>query len=115
MTSPTQTLVPPAARAVVFDAVGTLIHPDPPAAVVYSEVGKVFGSRLALDEIADRFRRAFAQQEEIDRVAGLHTSEEREVRRWRQIVRQVLDDVSDFESCFQQLFNHFSEADCVAA
>ncbi len=25
------------------------------------------------------------------------------------IVRQVLDDVSDFESCFQQLFNHFGE------
>jgi putative hydrolase of the HAD superfamily len=109
LTSTSQTLITPAVRAVVFDAVGTLIHPEPPAAVVYAEVGKSFGSRLAPKEIAERFRRAFAQQEEIDRVAGLQTSEEREVRRWRQIVREVLDDASDFESCFQQLFNHFSE------
>ncbi len=102
-------MIPLTIRAVVFDAVGTVIHPDPPAAVTYSEVAKRFGSRVAPDEIPARFRRAFGKQEEIDRLAGLQTSEEREVQRWRQIVAQVLDDVADTEACFRELFEHFSD------
>jgi putative hydrolase of the HAD superfamily len=101
-------MIPSTIRAVVFDAVGTVIHPDPPAVVIYSEVAKRLGSRVAPDEIPARFRRAFGQQEEIDRLAGLQTSEEREVQRWRLIVTQVLDDIADTEACFRELFDHFS-------
>jgi putative hydrolase of the HAD superfamily len=98
----------PNVDAVFFDAVGTLIHPEPPAAQVYAEVGRTFGSHLSTTEIGQRFRSAFARQEAEDRIAGWRTSEERELRRWRNIVRQVLDDASDMEVCFAALFEHFA-------
>jgi putative hydrolase of the HAD superfamily len=98
-------------RAVFFDAVGTLIYPDPPAPVVYAEVGKRHGSRLGIEEITARFRSAFGRQEEADRRHGWRTSEQREVERWRQIVGEVLDDVRDPEACFRELYEHFGRPD----
>src|SRR5262249_34992258 len=97
-----------AAQTIVFDAVGTLIHPDPAAPAVYAAVGGRFGSRLTVPEIAARFRTAFRLDEERDRSAGWRTSEEREFIRWRNIVSAVLDDVRDTEACFHELFDHFS-------
>lgn len=94
-------------RAVVFDAVGTLIHPEPPAAEVYAEVGRRHGSRLDVEEIRRRHRAAFAAEEARDRGGGLRTSEERERRRWRTIVATVLSDVADADCCFRELFEHF--------
>ena len=101
-------MIPPDIRGIFFDAVGTLIHPDPSAAVVYAAVGQSLDSRLTVDEIAARFRIAFARQEALDRTNGLRTSEERERRRWRHIVGEVLSDVADPERCFAELFAHFS-------
>lgn len=96
-------------RAIFFDAVGTLIHPDPPAPVVYEQVGKRFGSRLGASEIKRRFAEAFDAEEQSDRRGGWQTSENREIERWRSIVAHVLDDSSDPLNCFQLLFNHFSK------
>jgi putative hydrolase of the HAD superfamily len=101
--------IPPEVRAVVFDAVGTLIHPEPGAAVVYASAGRQFGSRLTAEAIGPRFRAAFARQEAIDHAAGLRTSEAREVERWLAIVAEVLDDVSDPEACFRHLYSHFAQ------
>lgn len=98
-------------RAVVFDAVGTLIHPDPPAPQRYAEVGKRYGSRLGAAEITDRFRAAFRKEEEADRLAGFRTSGQREISRWRHIVGRALDDIADPEACFQELFSWFSRPD----
>jgi putative hydrolase of the HAD superfamily len=95
-------------KAIFFDAVGTLIHPDPPAAKVYAQVGRRHGSRLDLTTIRQRFADAFARQEELDLAGGLQTSEEGEYRRWRQIVAEVLDDVRDGAACFEELYRHFS-------
>jgi putative hydrolase of the HAD superfamily len=96
-------------RAVVFDAVGTLIHPDPSAADVYANAGRIFGSKLSNAEIAQRFRAAFRRQEEIDFAAGLRTNEARESERWRAIVRDVLNDVKDPGACFRHLYEHFGQ------
>src|SRR5438309_3573496 len=82
-------------RAVVFDAVGTLIYPQPPAAVVYAQVGQQLGSRRTVEEIGARFAVAFQQEELIDRRGDFRTSEEQELLRWQRIVAAVLDDVSD--------------------
>jgi putative hydrolase of the HAD superfamily len=101
-------MIPPDVRAVFFDAVGTLIHPEPPAAAAYAGVARALGSRLTEAEIATRFRTAFSRQEALDRSGGWRTSEERERRRWRAIVSEVLDDVCDAERCFQDLFTHFA-------
>ena len=104
-------MLPPGVRAVYFDAVGTLIYPEPPAPVVYAAAGRARGSRLDVPEIAARFRAAFRREEEEDHRFGLRTGEEREARRWRHIVATVLDDVADPEGCFQELFAHFAQPD----
>lgn len=96
---------------VFFDAVGTLLHPEPPAPEVYAAVGRRFGSRLVVTEIAQRFRVAFHRQEQVDHAAGLRTSEEREWMRWRAIVAEVLDDVAEPEKCFAELHAHFAQPD----
>jgi putative hydrolase of the HAD superfamily len=98
----------PTIRAVAFDAVGTLIHPDPPAGEVYFAVAQRHGSRLTLDEIRTRFIAAFAEQERFDIAHGLATSEDRELHRWQTIVAQVLDDVRDPAGCFAELYDHFA-------
>src|SRR5215831_13967440 len=101
-------------QCIAFDAVGTLIHPMPAAGEVYHQVGGRFGSQLALDEVARRFRRAFRESEQGDMSqpagARLVTSEARECQRWRQIVAEVLDDVQDVAGCFGELFAHFALA-----
>jgi putative hydrolase of the HAD superfamily len=101
--------IPSEVRAIVFDAVNTLIHPEPPAAIAYARAGRRFGSRLDTANVAARFAAAFRRQEAIDIAAGLRTSEAREVARWRAIVSEVLDDASDPEACFQHLYDHFAQ------
>ncbi|MBI3407781.1 MAG: HAD-IA family hydrolase [Planctomycetes bacterium] len=96
-------------KAVFFDAVGTLIHPEPSATHVYFEVGRRFGTRHTPDEIAVRFLQAFRQQEDLDRTQAWRTSEERELRRWRDIVGYVFDDVTERDSCFAELYTHFAQ------
>jgi putative hydrolase of the HAD superfamily len=95
-------------RVVFFDAVGTLIHPDPPAPIVYARIGQEFGSHYDAAAIKERFSEAFRAEEEIDRSNGWQTSEEREIERWRRIVESVLDDVGDPTICFRRLFDHFA-------
>src|SRR5262249_34285961 len=79
-----------------------------PAALVYAQVGRHFGSNLACDRIRRRFATAFAREEKTDQLTGFRTSEQREEQRWRNIVGAVLDDVNDREKCFQELYRHFS-------
>jgi putative hydrolase of the HAD superfamily len=98
----------PDVRAVFFDAVGTLIHPEPAAGLVYAAIGQARGSRLTPAEISTRFHSAFAREEQVDRAYGLRTDERREIERWRRIVASVLDDVADSEGCFAALFEHFA-------
>jgi putative hydrolase of the HAD superfamily len=104
-------MIPPDVRAVFFDAIGTLIHPEPPAAAVYAAVAQSLGSRLTEAETATRFRTAFAREEALDRANDLRTCEERERRRWRHIVAEVLPDVCDGKRCFEELFAHFGRPD----
>src|SRR5262245_35223640 len=99
-------MMPTPPAAVVFDAVGTLLSPEPAFDVVYADVGHSLGSRHSREVILRRFAVAFARQEQIDEVSGWTTSEEREVRRWRDIVFEVLDDVTDREAAFAALYAH---------
>jgi putative hydrolase of the HAD superfamily len=99
-------------RCIAFDAVGTLIYPMPAAGEVYHQVARRFGSRLPADEVIHRFRRAFRESERGDLAlpdgTRLATSEEREYQRWKEIVTSVLDDVSNQDGCFAELFAHFA-------
>ena len=96
-------------QAVLFDAVGTLIHPAPGVAEAYWSVGRQFGSRLTPAEVERRFRGAYARSESADiEDAALRTSEHRERARWSSIVREVFCDVNDSAELFDAMWDHFA-------
>ena len=96
-------------RAILFDAVGTLIRPEPSVAGAYALAGRRHGVELAEDEIERRFCAAFARQEEIDRVCfGGQTDPSREVERWRQIVIEVFGVSREADRIFDDLWEHFA-------
>jgi putative hydrolase of the HAD superfamily len=99
-------------RWVLFDAVGTLLYPDPPVAQVYGDAGRRFGSRLEPAEIGRRFRAALAaEMGPADDLTRLPTSEANELARWRRIIAAVFHELSaaDAEDLFQSLWQHFAQ------
>ena len=91
-------------RAVVLDAVGTLMFPEPNVAQVYRAVGRKFGSLRDETEIGERFAVALARHNTDER-----SDEALERRRWRAIVGDVFDDLSPLpDALFEQLWNHFA-------
>jgi putative hydrolase of the HAD superfamily len=97
---------PPNIRAILFDAVGTLIYPDPPVAEVYHREAQKLGSKYSAPEIASRFRAAITRHHQ-----GGTNSEELEHERWRRIVYDVIDDVDDSpELLLRALWQHFGSA-----
>ena len=75
-------------RCVLFDAVGTLIYPDPPVAEVYHAAAREFGSRLTVHDLGPRFRTALQSEQTGNPAdpAALNrppTSEALERERWQ--------------------------------
>jgi putative hydrolase of the HAD superfamily len=94
------------ARWILFDAVGTLIYPDPPVAAAYLAVGRRFGSHLAEEEVRGRFTGAVARFH----TRGEPTSEDLEQARWRQIVSAVFhEQPENGEAIFAELWRHFAD------
>jgi putative hydrolase of the HAD superfamily len=102
-------------EAVLFDAVGTVIHARQPIAATYFELGRRHGCELSESEVAERFRHACTRQDAIDcDELGWKTDEARELRRWRQIVNDVFSDVgpqSKREALFDDLWSCFANSD----
>ena len=96
------------AAAIVFDAVGTLICPDPAVATIYAAVAQRHGSKWTETEVATRFRSVFT---DVESQAAPETDDSIERRRWQEIVGRVLDDVGDPAAVFQELFDHFARPD----
>jgi putative hydrolase of the HAD superfamily len=98
-------------RWILFDAVGTLIYPNPPVAEAYHRVARDFQSQLTVAEIKQRFAAAFAS--EFHRGPGLDrplTSEAAECERWGRVVAAVLDDVPHAAGePFERLWQHFAQ------
>jgi len=97
-------------QCIAFDAVGTLIYPDPPVAEVYFQAGKKFGSLLTQDQVQRRFRSAFR---EVYSDTEFATNEEAERLRWRAIVEKVFacPDPQQASACFEELHRHFGRAE----
>ena len=111
----------------VFDAVGTLIRPEPSVSAAYHAVAARHGSRLSLEETSSRFKAAFQASElrDVSPCAAKSsaaigsqmtatvrmTSEALERERWRWIVRTVVDDLEDVEPCYLELFDHFARTE----
>ena len=95
-------------RAVLFDAVGTLMRPTPSATAVYAAAGMRHGSTLDKKVVAARFKHAFARQESLDRdLHGDRTSEARERDRWEAIVAEVFPCIVEGTTLFEELWRHF--------
>jgi putative hydrolase of the HAD superfamily len=101
--------VPSSARAVFFDAVGTLLFPEPSAPVIYAEVAIRHGLALSPSEVRERFITAYRHEEDADAATGWATSEQRERNRWYRIVTDTLAGVSDPDACYRYLFDHFAQ------
>ena len=109
-------------RIVLFDAVATLIRPQPSVAAIYHEVGTRFGSELSLAQIERRFAKlrntifpgaAKRVPEDWDALR-LPSSEMIERRLWRALVHEMFDDVDDRRALFDEIWNRFSQADAWA-
>jgi putative hydrolase of the HAD superfamily len=96
-------------RAILFDAVGTLIYAEPPVARAYADAGRRFGIALNEETIRERCRQALSAEDEIDRKDySFKTDQAREQERWRRIVAAVFREVSDTTRVFDLLWRHFA-------
>jgi putative hydrolase of the HAD superfamily len=98
-------------RWILFDAVGTLLYPDPPVAEVYHAIARQFGSQLGPSEIRERFVAQLATEfSRGDTLRGPPTSESGEYQRWRRIVAAVLHDLPNAGGQpFELLWRHFAQ------
>ena len=103
---------------VLFDAVGTIIYPDPGVLSVYHQFGKQHGSQLSIEVISTRFsllRRKLFQSEmtgdstqhDLSRFE-FPSSQQIEQQLWRDLVQQLFTDMADSNSLFEQLWKHFA-------
>jgi putative hydrolase of the HAD superfamily len=95
-------------EGIVFDAVGTLIKPNPSVADAYTSAARRQGVELEREEVRARFQVHF-QSDEVHAEQGvLSTDEATERRRWRRIVAGVLPELPDPDRAFDELWEHFS-------
>lgn len=102
-------------RAILFDAVGTLLYPEPEVARAYARIGRQFGSQLDEAEIARRFSPAVRRAAELRRSTlpdpGA-TDEQQEWERWRTIVTTVFaEDPHAGGGLFFALWEHFARSE----
>jgi putative hydrolase of the HAD superfamily len=100
---------------VLFDAVGTLIYPEPSVVVVYQAIGVKHGLELAAAELRVRFRSSLQNANLRLRAErwNWQTDEPREFEYWRTVVRDVFAELSPAaaEAAFQELWQHFSRVE----
>ena len=99
-------------KVVLFDAVGTVIKPDPSVISVYQQLGKDFGSRLSTSELKTRIAEARQQYFHVGLAADLASddllsSDEIELNLWKQLVVDVFREIPDSNRLFEELWEHF--------
>lgn len=95
-------------RAVVFDAVGTLMYPQPSVADAYRAALKQF-CNVELDE-ATVLKQVHNAMKQRSTGQDFVTSEEAERAFWADLVNSLCPNSAGFESCFEHLFQHFADA-----
>lgn len=92
-------------RAVVFDAVGTLIFPSPSVAVAYQQaIQKHCGIDADPRKTAQVVRKALETRSSD---TDLTASEAGERQFWAELIHQLCPDSDGFQACFDDLFAHF--------
>lgn len=97
-------------RCILFDAVGTLIYPEPPVHLVYTaaagECGLTLHEALVERRFVDAFRKQYTHAAVDD---DCTTSEEIERNRWRAIVIDVFQQLAPCDALFERLWHHFAQ------
>lgn len=102
-------------RAVLFDAVGTLIELREPVGETYSRAVADHGVTISSRRMGEAFGRAVAKAEPLvfpGAEPALLPALERDW--WRRVVRATFQDadsarpVSDFDACFEALWRHYA-------
>lgn len=121
--------IPASVRAVVFDAVGTLIRPEPSVAQIYAMHGARFGARLTAADVKSRFPAIYQRHFGARSTVGLmgqgvivegwdglldepwRTSEALEAARWRAVITELFEgEVPSIEPLFASLWDYFGRA-----
>ena len=97
----------PRIQVIAFDAVFTLIHPEPDALDVYQYYAEKYQLNLPSQPLAQRFRQAYQYQERYDQANGWHTDENRERQRWHNIIAHTLPGLPDGGR--DKLYHHFAQ------
>jgi putative hydrolase of the HAD superfamily len=97
---------------VFFDAGHTLLEPDPPVEVRYSDTAALFGAQAPPEEIRSRFHRLWIEGQGA-REAALYRTDDRGTRAfWHAFVAQVfapwVGRITDFEAFFHTLYEDFA-------
>ena len=104
---------------ILFDAVGTLLQPNPGVLDAYAMWGQRFGSQLSKEQMKSEFGRLrqtiFGSELDPQRSTPSDlqairstSSHEREKELWRQLIYQMFLDVEDRASLFERLWDHFA-------
>jgi putative hydrolase of the HAD superfamily len=99
-------------RAVLLDAVGTLIHPSEAVGATYARIAREHGVDVPAWRVEDAFRRVLRSAPPM-----LVADDAGERAWWRELVRTTfraadqMQRFDDFEACFDALFGHFARPD----
>jgi REG-2-like HAD superfamily hydrolase len=96
-------------EAIVFDAVGTLIHPARPVAVTYAAIGARHGLSLSVEEVEARFQAAFKAACWTPVTQATHRTA------WRGIVASVFRELDDVTPLFHELWDYFASPEAWSA
>jgi putative hydrolase of the HAD superfamily len=106
---------PPPLRAVLFDAVGTLIGLREPVGETYARLARSHGIEISASRIGEAFVQSFERAEPmVFPEAAAAEIEAREREWWRGVVHSAFRaadgaaDLSDFDACFERLYRHFA-------
>jgi len=109
-------------RAVLFDAVGTLVSLREPVGETYARVAAAHGVRIAPWRVGDAFRRALASAPPaVFPEAPAAEVPARERAWWRELVRSTFlaadsaQRFADFDGCFDALWRRFAGPEAWAA
>jgi len=100
-------------RTIVFDAVGTILKPQPDVVTAYHLAGSRFGSKLTPEQVKARFKLARQKFFNCNNLAAntpagsLPSSDAIEFELWKKLVYSVFDDVTD-PGLFEELWAHFA-------
>ncbi len=103
------------ARAVFFDAAGTLFETSEPAGYIYARIARKYGVEADRAKVNAGFRRAFSSTPGPAFGPGHTAGELRRLERewWRRLVRETFRGLGDFgaafDAFFDELFAYFAE------